>query len=810
MTVQIADLVARVRAEGVEQTTAAVKSVGTSAEQSARALELMAQQFSKLHGGTTSDALTMFQRSGVQPTAAAMAQASAEMQKTVVAANQAVQPVRAIAQASAEHAAGWRLSESSVVRFGAAILGVNLGLSLVSGVAERVHSEILGSIEAARDLEVASRSAAANYGSDAARGISGSGAAFVSDPTTRGTQAEFIQSVAGMRSLTSAYGLNLGQVEQLVTASGQLARLQGVDLPTAAKALDAVMRGQTSAAEGLGITLTDQVGRLRGLGASYDELVEISGRTRAEQLLLSTTIQAVRAQQENARGVTDNLAAAYDKLGRNAETARQKMGQQLSGPAAGVVGAAADLLVPPGPSAEEIEQRRAGFIGVLPSGRGQLDSGDILSAEETQARLQNIRAQDAQLASAMLEQERAELVQATTATQQNTAAVQAQLSAYEGLRVSLNRTVESIGRIRQEQSQFSMIAEAARGPLFPQVLVSPQAVGAANAAQDVLALRAQREALGQGDRMRSQLQQSVVTAGEIGPSATARAQQALDQYDRRAAARTQQAQAQHDLALLDLNLADNQAGVTEISLRQRTRELALQQETIGLRRQDLQIQQATLAVTQDVTRARLAALPSEATMSAISFQSQMAQAIALQRQGRVIRGQDVSGLPSTNELVNSYVEAQFAEAENAPTALAAQRSVDVAQQRQTGAQLSEQLVSGQIRSAEIARDIANLEDLPEQTQLLIQQTQLQRDQLQAQREERDAVRRLIDITLEPPAGGAGVTQSVTINFTGPVSVRNDQDVADIANQAAELVVRGLHAGADSAPMANSGLVGARR
>lgn len=82
MTVVIADLVARIRADttdvkaGTAQAAEGLQSVEAQARQTAAALDIMAAQFAKLHGGTAVDALKMFQSAGVQPTAAALDQAA--------------------------------------------------------------------------------------------------------------------------------------------------------------------------------------------------------------------------------------------------------------------------------------------------------------------------------------------------------------------------------------------------------------------------------------------------------------------------------------------------------------------------------------------------------------------------------------------------------------------------------------------------------------------------------------------------------------------------------------------------------------
>ena len=51
--VLVADISARIRAEGLEATTTAIKAVGAEATQTARALEIMAAAAVKSGGGTT-------------------------------------------------------------------------------------------------------------------------------------------------------------------------------------------------------------------------------------------------------------------------------------------------------------------------------------------------------------------------------------------------------------------------------------------------------------------------------------------------------------------------------------------------------------------------------------------------------------------------------------------------------------------------------------------------------------------------------------------------------------------------------------
>ncbi len=108
--------VSRRSASGAQETQQQIKAVGEAATQTARALELMAQAAAKESGGTAQQWVEIFQRGGVQPHAAAMADAAKSMQQTTAAATQAVAPTQAVARAADDMQKGLqpvRLNHSS-------------------------------------------------------------------------------------------------------------------------------------------------------------------------------------------------------------------------------------------------------------------------------------------------------------------------------------------------------------------------------------------------------------------------------------------------------------------------------------------------------------------------------------------------------------------------------------------------------------------------------------------------------------------------------------------------------------------------
>lgn len=101
-------------------------------------------------------------------------------------------------------------------------------------------------------------------------------------------QADFDAAVDALSPrLQSKYGFQTTEVQRLVTQAQTLARLRGEPrLLPVARALMYVVEGSLCAAEDYGVCVEDTAGYIRGVGASYGEMVEVAGRTRTAHLML--------------------------------------------------------------------------------------------------------------------------------------------------------------------------------------------------------------------------------------------------------------------------------------------------------------------------------------------------------------------------------------------------------------------------------------------------------------------------------------------------------------------------------------------
>lgn len=252
MTIVVSDLVAKVRAEGVQEAATAVRAVGQEAAQTTRALEIMAAQFAKMHGGTAAQALDMFQRTGAQPTAAAMAEAARSAEKTTVAVQATVPHVQAAAKAAAEVHDGFRLSESSAVRFGAGILGIGLGLNLAAGAASLLHRAIEGVATAQLEWERSLVRTSVLYGTMGPSVVAISQAQSRA-PGLLGSQQEFASANLNAAYLSNRFGISLGSITGLTSASGRVSSAYGY----AQQEREALQARALAFAEGGGSSLRD-------------------------------------------------------------------------------------------------------------------------------------------------------------------------------------------------------------------------------------------------------------------------------------------------------------------------------------------------------------------------------------------------------------------------------------------------------------------------------------------------------------------------------------------------------------------------
>lgn len=803
--VVIADLVAKVRAEGVDETTRAIAGAGTEADVTARAFEIMAEKAAKLGGGTATEWLENFARSGAQPTAAALEQASKEADKLTaalertssvarasaasiagalsgqglaatpgrvegvlaaqartdqqsglaralegagVSAGVARQQAKALtdetnnaAKAAQEVSKGWTASESSLVRFGAGLAGVSVGLSLVAGVAKLVHDIGAGIVTDQLNWERSLKTLSGLYG-DIGVQAAGVAMAQASLPGVLGTQQEFAQASINASPLVRRYGLPQGVADQLTTTGGRLAFATGMT--------DASERAQLQSQIFSAVTTGAPLPPQYGIYTDPEAVAKSLGLSGAQSLQAFTPqeVMQARAAKVNSEGSQFvDRANANQRAALDAATAAEKAVEQARVGLQNALerGGAVSREPPLGTFGSE-------FAYIPPqAGNDYGRNAAMQDAAETGGRnIVNAQLADAQtLANAQLAytQALADSTKAQEDAKMVTDALANSVDAAGGKLFSFFGSLEDQTSIAHgdilAQAQGAVSARArsaipiqgmgateigalARGTTFQQVW------------QNFVALSAQQEDTNAIQRFLN----AEIKAG--GPRADM-ADRALNQAGALEPVNRGIGEANTRAAQLDVATAETQASLERITLTQRERGLALLRETVDLRKLDVQQQQLGLAATQNVIRAQQAGLPAQYALSDAQYQTGRAAVLAQARLARTLQGKDVSGLPSIEDLVQMNVQGQFATAEAGPAAFEANRAAELAQRPATAAGLAQQLTSSQLTNAQLGVDLKNLGDLPEQTALELELVQNNRSQLSVQTELREYMKQLVYI-----------------------------------------------------------------
>lgn len=689
MSTVVADLVARISAQGVQEAASQVRAVGAEAAQTARALEIMAAQFAKLHGGTAADALSMFQRTGAQPTAAAMAEAAKATERMAAAAASAVAPTQSAARASEDVQKGWNASESSAVRFGASLVGVGLGISLIAGTARLLHEAISSVVDSQIAWEQSLVTVRGLYGSIGSAIIATSQAQAAA-PGLLGSQQEFAQANLNASYLSRRYGLSASTVTGLTSSAGAASFALGQDEATRrdlqARAL-AFAEGGGSSLRAYGVE-GDPLSISRGLGGVSP--AQLAAVTPSQLKQAQTLIATQGLDQFAIRGDQDQpgLLSRRAQLEKAQTEAQSALQTGLEG--SGTTNQLASMQL---------------------SRRGLPANPQAVAAAVNVAELQ--KAVDD--ANAALKSNAAELGNHVKSLADATVAlsklgVEAGTAAFKLL--GFGGSIEDRYSIARgdvgAQAQGAVTARARSA--FPARAMSDTEIGAlarGSAAQSVwqnyVAEQAQAE---QANAVREQLQAIVQT----GPgNQRAAAGRALDELPRReqAGVVTGMANRAGDLASRAGTEADAQ--LQAISLRSEERRLFVAEQLAGYRMQSLQaeaalapilLQQANLqdrmvvAARDNLTsrraliQAEQQALAATNVTSAYDYQAQRLELLAEQSRANVRAGgaptQDISSLRQQYR----GLELQRATSGADLAALDAQRGVQVVGQQRTGEQLT--------------------------------------------------------------------------------------------------------------------------
>lgn len=685
--VVVADLVARVRSEGIQEAAQAVKAVGVSAEQTTAALRIMAQEMAKSPlGGTPEGWLKSMQNSGVQPTSAALAEAAKQAEKTSAAVATTVTHTKSAAVAAEDLHKGFSLSESSMVRFGAGIVGIGLGLNLAAGAANLIHDAVVGTVNAQLDWERSLVTVHGIYGSIGAQIVAISQAQALA-PGLAGTQQEFISANLAASYLTRRYGLSGATVTGLTSSVGAASYALGLDEPARR---DLQARALAFAENGGGDSL-----RAYGIEGSPLSVSRQLGGVSGSQL------QALTPAQLKSAGalIASQGLEQFAMFGRDGQP--------------GLLSKQADLQ-----KAQSEAQSRVQDSLEKSGGRGGLldqIAADI--AEGVSNRPLRTEYDDALRKSA---------ADASTALEANAQALGDHTKRLADATTDLAKLGVQAGTATFRLLGFLGNPEDSKSIAYGDMAASAQA-SVANRARSALPLAmqspAERNALALDRAFQEAYQNSVAGAAQKALSnSSAIAEGFANRGDTAAMADAVRRYRGYQVSGAANSAGDfaSRAGVesdaqlSAISLRSDERRLSVAEQLAGYRTQVLQTegqmapllnQQATLqdrmlVASRDsltsrraLIEAEKAALPSQAAVQDYDYRDRRVQALAQQRQARLILGQDVSDLPSFDDLINQHVGGVLNRAASGVDiqALDTQHGIDVVQRQRTGEQLGRDL-----------------------------------------------------------------------------------------------------------------------
>lgn len=138
------------------------------------------------------------------------------------------------------------------------------------------------------------------------------------------------QSALTFSSLTREYGLSLQEVQQLMTVSADLASLYGISLEDASMRIQSAIRGETEAAEYLGLALNQQSIDREGLTLTMSN-------QEAAQFRLNALLDQAAYAQGSAGDMAETSAGQYRQLVNELQDAAQWAGDFI-GPLGSMVG----------------------------------------------------------------------------------------------------------------------------------------------------------------------------------------------------------------------------------------------------------------------------------------------------------------------------------------------------------------------------------------------------------------------------------------------------------------------------------------
>lgn len=287
-------------------------------------------------------------------------------------AQQTSQALRQVDREAQAVGGGFRASGADIIRFGAALAGVNVGLSLFTEAGQQIRGVVATATQAFIESERVARANAAAYGSNAQAferlAVALRESSGISEQAT-------LKAALSARTLSANYGLTIEQTQRLIRVSADLANVRGIELPEAFERVQSAIRGEAEASEFLGLTLNDTFIKNNALNGSVRRTFETMTDAQKAQIRFGEVLRQTAQFQGLAAQSANSLEGAQRRATLSSETFSKTLGGLLAPALRDVAvaqGEAADELTrwlsqwAKTPTAQEIRERQFAIAGGLP------------------------------------------------------------------------------------------------------------------------------------------------------------------------------------------------------------------------------------------------------------------------------------------------------------------------------------------------------------------------------------------------------------------------------------------------------------
>jgi hypothetical protein len=256
------------------------------------------------------------------PQTAAAFQAQARAVEQQVGARPTLLPedlgIKAAAAATATRAVGEasRFTASEMARFGAATIGLGVGLSAFTFAGQGLHDVMQRIIESYRDFEEAQRNNTLALGQQSA--AFQSWAQVVSQQAGE-TQAALLEAGTAAEQLRRSAGFGPEQAQGLVAVATLLSNIRGQDVGQTMNQLTAAMNGNAQAAQSLGLQLDGAYIAYTQLGGATADVFNQLDPATQTTLRFASALEQLARQVETPQTPLEQLGNAVGVLGANFE-----------------------------------------------------------------------------------------------------------------------------------------------------------------------------------------------------------------------------------------------------------------------------------------------------------------------------------------------------------------------------------------------------------------------------------------------------------------------------------------------------------